>query len=83
MCCLLCIQTIDIILCTCSKSIYSNVRGEFWGELGWFRIKRGENLLLIESKCVFGVPGNWTVDPMFVTDEGIEFNGPSSFVQNA
>ncbi len=60
--------TNDFIICTGSKSVYSNIRGEYWGELGWFRIKRGENLLLIESKCYFGVPGNWTMEPTFVAN---------------
>ena len=30
--------------------------GENWGEKGWFRIMMGENNLLIESSCSWGVP---------------------------
>ncbi len=55
------------------KYVYSNIRGEFWGEMGWFRIKRGGNLLLIESNCYYGVPGNWTTfvpEQRFIEDEG-------------
>ena len=37
-----------------------NSWGEYWGEGGWFRIKRGENQLLLESNCAWAVPGSWT-----------------------
>ncbi|CAM9776058.1 unnamed protein product, partial [Laminaria digitata] len=37
-----------------------NSWGEYWGEGGWFRIKRGENQLLLESHCAWAVPGSWT-----------------------
>lgn len=37
-----------------------NSWGEYWGENGWFRLKRGENQLLLESNCAWAVPGSWT-----------------------
>lgn len=37
-----------------------NSWGEYWGEGGWFRIKRGENQLQLESQCSWAVPGSWT-----------------------
>lgn len=37
-----------------------NSWGEYWGEGGWFRLKRGENQLLLESNCAWAVPGSWT-----------------------
>ncbi|CAM9666941.1 unnamed protein product [Ectocarpus sp. 4 AP-2014] len=40
--------------------IVRNSWGEYWGEGGWFRIKRGENQLLLESNCGWAVPGSWT-----------------------
>ncbi|CBJ28444.1 Cathepsin Z-like proteinase [Ectocarpus siliculosus] len=40
--------------------IVRNSWGEYWGEGGWFRIKRGDNQLLLESNCGWAVPGSWT-----------------------
>lgn len=36
--------------------IVKNNWGENWGEKGWFRIVMGDNNLLIESSCSWGVP---------------------------
>ena len=40
--------------------IVRNSWGEYWGELGFFRIILGKNSLGIEGDCVFAHPGNWT-----------------------
>ncbi|CAM9659662.1 unnamed protein product [Choristocarpus tenellus] len=40
--------------------VVRNSWGEYWGEGGWFRIKSGENQLLIESACAWAVPGSWS-----------------------
>lgn len=40
--------------------IVRNSWGEYWGERGFFRVKRGENQLGIESDCAWAVPGQWT-----------------------
>ena len=40
--------------------IVRNSWGEYWGELGYFRIVRGENQLDIESSCSWATPGQWT-----------------------
>lgn len=37
-----------------------NSWGEYWGENGFFRIKRGENQLKIEQLCAWATPGTWT-----------------------
>ena len=34
-----------------------NSWGHYWGELGFFRIERGNNTLGVESRCVWGTPG--------------------------
>jgi len=33
-----------------------NSYGTYWGEVGWFRIERGVNCLLIESECHWSTP---------------------------
>jgi len=40
--------------------IVRNSWGEFWGELGFFRIFLGDNQLGIEGDCAAAIPGNWT-----------------------
>jgi len=40
--------------------IVRNSWGEFWGEMGSFRVVRGQNQLLIESGCSWATPGQWT-----------------------
>lgn len=40
--------------------IVRNSWGEYWGELGFFRIKMGQNQLGIESGCSWATPGSWT-----------------------
>ena len=40
--------------------IVRNSWGEYWGELGFFRIVLGENQLGIEGDCAAAIPGNWT-----------------------
>ena len=34
-----------------------NSWGTYWGEKGWFRLKRGSNNLGIETDCVWATPG--------------------------
>lgn len=34
--------------------------GEYWGELGFFRIARGRNTVGVEQNCAWVTPGGWT-----------------------
>jgi cathepsin X len=40
--------------------IVRNSWGEYWGELGYFRVVRGGNQLAIESACAWATPSTWT-----------------------
>lgn len=41
--------------------IVRNSWGQYWGELGYFRIEAGQNSLGIESQVVWATPGGFTV----------------------
>jgi len=42
--------------------ILRNSWGTYWGEAGWFKLKRGVNSLLIESSCFWAVPDVSDID---------------------
>lgn len=44
--------------------------GEYWGELGYFRIELGKNLLMIESNIAWATPGTFTVHNVPCSVEG-------------
>ena len=37
-----------------------NSWGHYWGEMGFFRLERGNDTLGVESRCVWATPGSWT-----------------------
>lgn len=41
-----------VLVCFC--------RGEYWGEMGSFRIEMGKNILGIEEKCTWATPATFT-----------------------
>eukprot|EP00697_Spironema_sp_BW2_P009356 gnl/Spiro4/24208_TR12019_c0_g1_i1.p1 gnl/Spiro4/24208_TR12019_c0_g1~~gnl/Spiro4/24208_TR12019_c0_g1_i1.p1 ORF type:complete len:356 (+),score=77.29 gnl/Spiro4/24208_TR12019_c0_g1_i1:34-1068(+) len=40
--------------------IVRNSWGEYWGEMGYFRVVRGSNQLGLESMCNWATPASWT-----------------------
>ena len=42
--------------------IVRNSWGQYWGELGFFRIELGKNLLGIESHVSWATPGSFTIN---------------------
>lgn len=54
-----------------------NSWGQYWGELGYFRIGPvGENVLGIESDVVWAVPGPWTEHNVPCVEDGSNCRGP-------
>jgi len=50
--------------------IVRNSWGEYWGELGFFRIETGHDCLGIESEVVWATPGSWTVENKACYEDG-------------
>jgi hypothetical protein len=44
--------------------------GQYWGEMGFFRIVAGRNVLGIESKVAWATPGRFTVHNVPCTEDG-------------
>ena len=58
--------------------ICRNSWGEYWGEMGFFRILAGHNVLAIEKKVSWATPGHWTVQNFPCREDGKNCANPSS-----
>jgi len=43
--------------------IVRNSWGEYWGEMGYIRVEKGNNALHLEDECAWAVPGDFTEGP--------------------
>merc|ERR1712232_31412 len=50
--------------------IVRNSWGQYWGEMGYFRIAMGENLLGIEGEIAWATPGTFTVNNFPCAEDG-------------
>jgi len=50
--------------------IIRNSWGQYWGELGYVRVKMGHNVLGIESEIAWATPGSWTVKNFPCSEDG-------------
>merc|ERR1711939_643755 len=44
--------------------IVRNSWGEYWGEMGYVRVEKGNNALHLEEQCAWAVPDKWTEGPL-------------------
>jgi cathepsin X len=50
--------------------IVRNSWGEYWGELGFFRVRAGGNMLGLESECAWAIPAKYTTDNFPCGEDG-------------
>lgn len=55
--------------------IVRNSWGDYWGEMGFFRIKIGKNLLGIEDNIAWATPASWTTSNFPCSEDGKNCGG--------
>jgi len=62
--------------------IVRNSWGQYWGEMGYFRIELGHNSLGIESQVVWATPGSWTVKNKACYEDGANCGVESEYYED-
>jgi len=60
--------------------IVRNSWGEYWGEMGYFRLERGKNLLALEGNCAWATPASFTQFNYPCYEDGSNCVGTHHFV---
>jgi hypothetical protein len=56
-CCVVCANCLP---CLSARYRMRNSWGEFWGEMGYAKVEKGSNALMLEGGCNWAVPDSWT-----------------------
>merc|ERR1712238_30799 len=54
--------------------IVRNSWGQYWGEMGFFRVEMGKNILGLESEVAWATPGSWTEVNFPCAENGVNCN---------
>merc|ERR1712161_35107 len=54
--------------------IVRNSWGQYWGEMGFFRVEMGKNILGLESEVAWATPGSWTEINFPCAENGVNCN---------
>jgi len=63
--------------------IVRNSWGQFWGEMGFFRVDMGRNLLGIENNLAWATPGRYSVTNVPCSEDGTECGGDGEIGESA
>jgi len=63
--------------------ICRNSWGEYWGEMGYFRVEMGKNLLGLEGEIAWATPASWTDVNFPCSEDGENCSGGHKFENGA
>jgi cathepsin X len=63
--------------------IIRNSWGQYWGEMGYVRVKMGHNILGIESEIAWATPGSWTEKNFPCSEDGKNCSPQPNYVSRS